>query len=50
MVATIRGAPREGIVAVAVWTVLCFLIHLVRIGQAFAARRAGPLSSWLAEA
>ncbi len=49
MVATILGAPREGIVAVAVWTVLCFLIHLARIGQALAARRSGPLSSWLAE-
>jgi phosphatidylglycerophosphate synthase len=50
MVATLLGAPREGMIAVAVWTVLCFLIHLVRIGQALAARRAGPLSSWLAEA
>jgi phosphatidylglycerophosphate synthase len=50
MVATAVGAPREGLIAVAVWTVLCFLIHLVRIGQALAARRTGPLSSWLAEA
>jgi len=50
MVATAVGAPREGMIAVAVWTVLCFLIHLARIGQALAARRTGPLSSWLAEA
>jgi phosphatidylglycerophosphate synthase len=50
MVATVVGAPREGLIAVAVWTVLCFLIHLARIGQALAARRTGPLSSWLAEA
>jgi phosphatidylglycerophosphate synthase len=50
MVATILGAPREGMIAVAAWTALCFLIHLVRIGQALAARRAGPLNSWLAEA
>ena len=50
MVATTLGAPREGLIAVAVWTVLCFLIHLARIGQAIAARRTGPLSSWLAEA
>ena len=50
MVATILGAPREGMIAVAAWTLLCFLIHLGRIGQALAARRAGPLSSWLAEA
>ncbi len=49
MVATAVGAPREGLIAVAVWTVLCFLIHLARIGQALAARRTGPLSSWLAE-
>ena len=50
MVATMLGAPREGMIAVAVWTVLCFLIHLVRIFQAFAARKSGPLTSWLAEA
>jgi phosphatidylglycerophosphate synthase len=50
MAATILGAPREGMIAVAVWTALCLLIHLVRIGQAVAARRAGPLTSWLAEA
>ena len=50
MAATILGAPREGLIAVAVWTVLCFLVHLARIGQAIAARRQGPLSSWLAEA
>ena len=50
MVTTALGAPREGMIAVAVWTVLCFLIHLARIGQALAARRSGPLSSWLAEA
>ena len=50
MVSAIAGAPREGLIAVAVWTVLCFLVHLARIGQALSARRAGPLSSWLAEA
>ena len=50
MVATIAGAPREGLIAVAAWTALCFLVHLTRIGQAIAARRAGPLSSWLADA
>ncbi len=50
MVAVILGAPREGMIAVAAWTVLCFLIHLARIGQALVARRTGPLSSWLAEA
>jgi len=49
-VATILGAPDQGIIAVAVWTVVSFLIHLARIAQAYAARRAGPLVSWLAEA
>lgn len=48
--ATILGRPDLGIVAVAAWTALCFLIHLARLVQAFAARRAGPLVSWLAEA
>jgi len=43
------GAPREGLIAVAVWTVLSFLIHLLRLAQAFAAARRGPLVSWLAE-
>jgi phosphatidylglycerophosphate synthase len=50
MIATMLGAPREGMIAVAVWTVLCFVIHLVRIFQAVAARRSGPLTSWLVEA
>lgn len=50
MVATILGAPREGVIAVAAWTVICFLIHLARIGQAFVARQSGPLRSWLTDA
>lgn len=43
------GAPREGLIAVAVWTAICLGVHLVRILQAFAARRRGALTSWLAE-
>jgi phosphatidylglycerophosphate synthase len=50
MAAVALGAPREGLIAVAAWTVLCLLIHLARVGQALSARRAGPLTSWLAEA
>jgi len=50
MAAAALDAPRAGLIAVAAWTVLCLLIHLARIGQALAARRAGPLTSWLAEA
>lgn len=48
--AVLLGAPREGLIVVAVWTAVCFLVHLARIVQALAARRAGPLTSWLAEA
>jgi phosphatidylglycerophosphate synthase len=47
--AALLGAPREGLIAVAVWTALCFLMHLARIGQAFAAARRGPIASWLAQ-
>ena len=42
------GRPDWGIVGIAIWTVLSLLVHLVRLGQAFAARRRGPLTSWLA--
>ena len=48
--AALLGAPREGLIAVAVWTSLYLLVHLARIVQALAARRNGPLISWLAEA
>ncbi len=42
------GRPDLGIVVVAWWTALCFVIHGVRIVQAAWARRHGPLRSWLA--
>lgn len=42
------GRPDLGIAAVAVWTALSFLVHAVRLVQAFAARRHGPITSWLA--
>ena len=45
---TLLGAPREGLIAVAIWVVLCLLVHLVRILQAFGAERRGPLVPWLA--
>lgn len=44
----LAGRPDLGIVAVAGWTALCFVIHGVRIGQAALVRRHGPLRSWLA--
>lgn len=42
------GRPDWGILAVAAWTVLCLLVHALRIIQAAIARRHGPLRSWLA--
>jgi phosphatidylglycerophosphate synthase len=44
------GRPDVGIVAVAVWTVVSCLVHLVRLGQALARKRNGEVvRSWLAE-
>ncbi len=48
-VAAAAGAPREGLIAVALWTAVCLVVHAVRIVQAEVAARRGPLSSWLAE-
>ena len=42
------GRPDLGIVVVAWWTALCFVIHGARIVQAAWARRRRPLRSWLA--
>jgi len=47
-VATLLGAPREGLIAVAIWVVACLGVHLVRIVQAIGAARSGPLVPWLA--
>lgn len=47
-VATLLGAPREGLIAVGIWVVVSLIVHAVRIAQAFAAARQGPLVSWLA--
>jgi phosphatidylglycerophosphate synthase len=47
-VATLLGRPDWGLVAVATWTALCFILHVIQIAQAFAAKRqTGPLSSWM---
>jgi phosphatidylglycerophosphate synthase len=48
-VATLAGRPDWGLIAVAVWTVLSLTFHIVQIAQALAARRAGPLSSWMSQ-
>jgi phosphatidylglycerophosphate synthase len=47
--ATLVGRPDLGLIAVAVWTVLSCLFHLVRLLQAFGQDRRGePILSWLA--
>jgi len=43
----IIGRPDWGLIAVAVWTVACLVLHGLQLIQALAARRAGPLSSWM---
>jgi len=42
------GRPDVGISVVAIWTVVCLVLHALRIVQAAFARRHGPLRSWLA--
>ena len=45
---TLFGRPDLGLVAVAVWTGVCLLLHAVQIAQAFAEkRRSGGLVSWM---
>ncbi|HYC04530.1 MAG TPA: CDP-alcohol phosphatidyltransferase family protein [Azospirillaceae bacterium] len=46
-VAALLGRPDVGMEAVAVWTLLCFLVHGWQIVQAAAAKRHGPIESWL---
>jgi phosphatidylglycerophosphate synthase len=45
--AVIAGRPDIGMLAVAVWTVLCFWVHALQIVQAYAAKRQGAITSWL---
>ena len=45
----IAGRPDWGLVAVAAWTLVSLVVHLVQLVQAMAARAAGrPVVSWLA--
>ena len=42
------GRPDLGLIGVAVWTVLCLILHGLQLAQAFAAqRRDGALVSWM---
>mgnify|MGYP005856466695 CR=1 FL=1 len=46
----LAGRPDLGIVAVAMWTAVCFAVHLIRLGQALQRRARGQaIVSWLAE-
>ncbi len=48
--AVLFGAPREGFVLVAIWTILSFIFHTIRIVQAQLTKWTGhPPVSWLAE-
>jgi phosphatidylglycerophosphate synthase len=50
MAAALFGRPDIGLVAVAAWTVLSLVFHMVRVGQAEAATRRGSKPrSWLTE-
>ena len=49
LAALLAGRPDWGLVAVAAWTLLSLVVHLVQLAQAMAARAAGrPVVSWLA--
>ena len=48
-IGAVVGRPELGFAAVAGWTVISLLFHTVRILQSLAARRRGPITSWLAE-
>ncbi len=47
----LMGRPDTGLIAVAVWTALCLLLHGAQLAQAYGVhRRAGALRSWMSEA
>ncbi|GAB4358209.1 MAG: CDP-alcohol phosphatidyltransferase family protein [Kiloniellaceae bacterium] len=45
---TLFGRPDLGFIAVAVWTAVCLLLHVLQLLQGLAAARRGKLTSWLA--
>ncbi len=47
-ISAIFGRPDLGLLAVALWTAICFFIHLLQLAHAFIIRtKNGPLESWL---
>jgi len=48
MVGAMVGRPDWGLIGVAVWTIICLLLHGVQLVQAFAAKQSGePLETWM---
>jgi phosphatidylglycerophosphate synthase len=48
-ISTLFQKPDWGLIAVAVWTALCLVLHAIQLAQAFAAKpKGGPLPSWMA--
>jgi phosphatidylglycerophosphate synthase len=47
---TAFGRPDLGLAAVAVWTAVCLLLHVLQLGQGLMAARHGKLRSWMAGA
>ena len=46
--ATLLGRPDWGLLAVAAWTAICLVVHVIQLAQAFAFKRHnGPLISWM---
>lgn len=46
---TLLGRPDWGLIAVAWWTIICLVLHGLQLFQALAAKRSGPLESWMAK-
>jgi phosphatidylglycerophosphate synthase len=46
-IATIIQKPDWGLISVAAWTAACLVLHGLQLLQAFAAKRAAPLQSWM---
>ena len=48
---TLIAKPDWGLLAVALWTVACLVLHALQLSQAFVSKRkGGPLSSWMTRA
>jgi len=51
MIGAMIGRPDWGLIAVAVWTIVCLLLHGVQLVQAFAVKKPGvPLETWMKQA